>query len=230
MDKKKIMIWGTDIQVVHLKFDIMLIYIDIITITIFLEKNKQEVILSNLIIGRKIRKLRKIRGLSLTALSSELGMSYSYLSALENGKHSISITNLQKLASYFDVNLLYFLEDDSHKNAVFISKNERNVTQTSGGINFQIITPSAAEKIQVTFIEMPPHSPEEKNIHKHKPGDELITVISGKLFVMVEDTKYELKKEDSIFFHSDMEHTIYTQEKAAKFILISSPPNRSSNI
>lgn len=180
-------------------------------------------------IGKRIRKLRKIRSLSLTVLSKELGMSYSYLSALENGKHSISVTNLQKLANYFGVNLLYFLEDNSHHNVVFIGKNERNSTKTSGGLYFKIATPSNAKNLQVTFVEMPPNSPEERNIHKHEPGDELVTVTSGKLYVMVQDEKYELKKEDSLYFQSDMEHTIFTQEKAASFILISSPPNRNSN-
>ena len=38
-------------------------------------------------VGAKIRALRRIRGLSLQQMSQETGMSYSYLSGLENGKH-----------------------------------------------------------------------------------------------------------------------------------------------
>ena len=36
-------------------------------------------------------------------------MSYSYLSGLENGKHSVSITNLQRIAKVFGVDMVYFL-------------------------------------------------------------------------------------------------------------------------
>ena len=46
-------------------------------------------------IGKKLRALRKIRGISLQQMARETGMSYSYLSGLENGKHSVSITNLR---------------------------------------------------------------------------------------------------------------------------------------
>jgi len=37
-------------------------------------------------------------------------MSYSYLSGLENGRHSITLTNLQRLAAYFGVDLVFFLQ------------------------------------------------------------------------------------------------------------------------
>ena len=60
-------------------------------------------------VGAKIRALRRIRGLSLQQMSQETGMSYSYLSGLENGKHSVSITNLQRIAKYFGVDMVYFL-------------------------------------------------------------------------------------------------------------------------
>ena len=57
-------------------------------------------------VGAKIRALRRIRGLSLQQMSQETGMSYSYLSGLENSKHSVSITNLQRIAKYFGVDMV----------------------------------------------------------------------------------------------------------------------------
>ena len=53
----------------------------------------------NLNIGMRIRKLRKIRGITLEKLAQETGMGYSYLSELENNKHSISINNLVRRSS-----------------------------------------------------------------------------------------------------------------------------------
>ena len=46
-------------------------------------------------IGSKIRALRKVRSISLQQMAKDLGMSYSYLSGLENDKYSVSITKLQ---------------------------------------------------------------------------------------------------------------------------------------
>ena len=65
---------------------------------------------SDIEVGKRLRSLRKIRGISLQQMAAETGMSYSYLSGLENGKHSVSITNLQRIASFFGVDMVYFLQ------------------------------------------------------------------------------------------------------------------------
>lgn len=54
-------------------------------------KQKEESI--DISIGSKIRALRKVRSISLQQMAKDLGMSYSYLSGLENDKYSVSITN-----------------------------------------------------------------------------------------------------------------------------------------
>jgi len=56
---------------------------------------------SSIQVGKKIRRLRLARGISLQKLAEETHMSYSYLSGLENGRHSITLTNLQRLAAYW---------------------------------------------------------------------------------------------------------------------------------
>lgn len=178
----------------------------------------------NVDIGKRLRNIRKIRKIPLTKLSEETGMSYSYLSGLENGKHSISITNLQKLSAYFDVDLIYFLTPDNGEDAVFIGKNEGKGTTTEDGVRFKVITPGRSEKLQVTLVDLPAYSPSERRIHHHREGEEFITVIDGKLFVMVGEETYELKEGDSVFFKASLSHVIFTEEKPAKFFLIASPP------
>ena len=175
-------------------------------------------------IGRKLRKLRKIRQISLTKLAEETGMSYSYLSGLENEKHSISISNLQRLAEYFDIDLINFLNSNNEDEAVFIGKEIRECKVTDDGVSFKVITSDRAKRLQVTLVYLPPDSPVERKVHKHGEGEEFITVLEGKLFVMVGEDKYELKEGDSVFFNSDLEHVMYTEDKGAKFFLIVSPP------
>lgn len=91
-------------------------------------------------IGRKLRKLRKIRQISLTKLAEDTGMSYSYLSGLENEKHSISISNLQRLAEYFEIDLINFLDSNNENEAVFIGKKDRECKFTDDGVSFMDIT------------------------------------------------------------------------------------------
>jgi transcriptional regulator with XRE-family HTH domain len=64
-------------------------------------------------IGTRIRKLRKKHNVTIQELCNKTGLSYSFLSNLENNKHSITVSNLSKIANFFKVELSYFfLEDD----------------------------------------------------------------------------------------------------------------------
>lgn len=174
-------------------------------------------------IGLKIRRLRKIRNLSLQQVSEETGMSYSYLSGLENDKHSISIVNLQRLANYFGVDLIHFL-DNKDTNTILIRKDDGQDIVTEDGIVFNVITSQKADNLQVSYVTLPPHSPTEKNIHKHEQGEELIVTIEGEAVVMIEGEKYKLFAGDSVMFRSEIEHLIYTEETGAKIIIVASPP------
>lgn len=177
----------------------------------------------NINIGLKIRQLRKIRGISLTQLADETGMSYSYLSGLENDKHSISINNLQRLAAYFDVDLIHFL-DNNEKQTVFVKKQDREGLVTEDGILFQVVTSDHGKNLQVTFVDLPANTPTERHIHKHPKGEEFITVTEGEVVVLIEEEKYVLHQGDSVVFHSDREHVIYTESRPGKIILVASPP------
>ncbi len=176
-------------------------------------------------IGNKIRKLRKIRGITLEKLAEETGMSYSYLSELENNKHSISISNLQKLAEYFGIDMIHFLEKETRKNAL-IRKKERNTLSTDDGIVFQAISSENSENMQITFITLPPNTPKEgqRRIHKHPQGEEFITVTKGEVIVIVEEEKYILKEGDSVIFPSNKEHVIFTKNKGGEIVLVGAPP------
>ncbi len=152
-------------------------------------------------------------------------MSYSYLSELENNKHSISISNLQKLAEYFGIDMIHFLEKETRKN-VLIRKKERNTLSTDDGIIFQAISSENSENMQITFITLPPNTPIEgqRRIHKHPQGEEFITVTKGEVIVIVEEEKYILKEGDSVIFPSNKEHVIFTKNKGGEIVLIGAPP------
>lgn len=63
------------------------------------------------IIGKNIRKIRKVRGMTQFVLSEASGISRSYIGDLENGRrHSMSIDTLQKLADKLDVSIFDLLE------------------------------------------------------------------------------------------------------------------------
>ena len=175
-------------------------------------------------VGKKLRALRKIRGISLQQMARETGMSYSYLSGLENGKHSVSITNLQRIAGFFQVDMIYFLQPCGPVPRVIRRSDTFDQSSTYEDISYRVMTPADSSHLQVSYVYMPPHSPSERKIHKHGKGQELVLVLSGVVCVMVEDERYRLELGDSILFEADIEHLIYTEEQPSTFVIISSPP------
>lgn len=175
-------------------------------------------------VGSKIRALRKIRGISLQQMAQETGMSYSYLSGLENDKHSVSIANLQRVASFFDVDMVYFLLPSGPVPRVFRKKDLFSQDSTFNNISYRVVTPKDSSNLQASYVYMPPHDPTERQIHKHGKGQEMILMLDGCVYVMIEEEKYKLEQGDSILFEADVEHLIYTEEQPATFVLISSPP------
>jgi transcriptional regulator with XRE-family HTH domain len=57
--------------------------------------------------GSTIRELREKRGLGLKRAAPEIGVSYSYLSKLENGLVGPSDDTIEALAAYYDVDVDY---------------------------------------------------------------------------------------------------------------------------
>jgi len=174
-------------------------------------------------VGSKLRSLRKIRDISLQQLAEETGMSYSYLSGLENEKYSISIVNLQRLARYFNVDLIQFL-DTRDVDTILVRKGEEQDHMTADGIAYNVITSNQGKNLQVSQVTLPPNAPAERNIHKHSKGQELIIAQEGEVIVMVESSRYQLHEGDLVLFDSDVEHCIFTEETGAKILIVSSPP------
>ncbi|MBU8770285.1 helix-turn-helix domain-containing protein [Cytobacillus oceanisediminis] len=73
-------------------------------------------------IGEKINKLRTEKKLSMRELGEKIGVSHAHISKLESGISSPSMELLKKLSDFFDIDVSYFVSDES----VFTTE-EKNV-------------------------------------------------------------------------------------------------------
>lgn len=62
--------------------------------------------------GKKIRSMRKARGMTLAELGEAAGVSASYVSQIERGLCSVSLASLEQIAKSLGVSAKYFFYDD----------------------------------------------------------------------------------------------------------------------
>lgn len=60
--------------------------------------------------GKKVKKLRKERGLSQEKFALKINMDRTYLASVEAGKRNISLNNIEKIAKGFGISMSHLFE------------------------------------------------------------------------------------------------------------------------
>jgi transcriptional regulator with XRE-family HTH domain len=63
-------------------------------------------------LGRKIKQLRIIRGISQEELAFRCDLHRTYISSIELGKRNVSIRNIEKIALALNVELVEFFKNE----------------------------------------------------------------------------------------------------------------------
>lgn len=156
-------------------------------------------------LGRRLRVLRTNRGLSLATVADQVGLSVSFLSAVELGQSSISVGNLFKLADAYGTTVPGLnAEYRTDPRTVLHPEDRPRYVAGQGLIVIEdlIATPGA---IEAQRIEIRPNAGSEEP-YAH-PGEEFIYVLSGQLnFWLEEREQYILREGDSLYFRSTQLH------------------------
>jgi transcriptional regulator with XRE-family HTH domain len=94
------------------------------------------------IIGTNILKYRKIQGLSQQQTADYLGVTRELISLIETGNREISVSNLNKLADLFGIELEQLLEEDHvlhEANAAFAFRGDNTSADLSNIAAFRRI-------------------------------------------------------------------------------------------
>jgi transcriptional regulator with XRE-family HTH domain len=96
-------------------------------------------------IGNTILKMRKTRGISQQDAAEALGITQSYLSLLECGKKTPSISLLERAEYYFKVPMAILMWSSLKENQVSLNKRE----------SFRILKPVIDDMVESLFFELP---------------------------------------------------------------------------
>lgn len=179
-------------------------------------------------IGTYLKQLRLEKGYTLNEVAHKLNMSASFLSQLENMKLSPSLESLEKILSYYAVNLSDFFRQVEQRRFIIVRQgDEKPLAMSEGGIHLTPLASKLQNNSLETYIVKFTGSAvvETAVLPKEINGERIIYIINGKVTIIIDkETPIELISGDSINYKSYVQCTISTYDGDDAEILISGMP------
>jgi len=157
-------------------------------------------------IGKKIKKYRKLRNITISELAEEADLSVGMISQIERDKIGLSVSSLWKIAQALNVSIGDFFEEETPGDKYVVRKdNRKKIKVTDSTATYELLTPDLSWNIEFLKITiMPGESTDNKKI-SHK-GEETGYIIKGKLLIKWGEKEFILNKGDSIRLDSTIPH------------------------
>jgi transcriptional regulator with XRE-family HTH domain len=183
--------------------------------------------MKKVVIGKKIREIRKNQKYSLKDLSRLSQCSVNYLSQLERGLNSPTIETLIRITEALGVQLVdFFSEKDAGDSPWVIRKKDRkSFSREMAGVSYEKLSSLEDKALLDSFlIKLKPGAMIGNTAHEQK-GVEFLYVLSGTLDLTFNGQIYKLFPMDSVCFNSGELHQLGNSgPKPTEVISVSSPP------
>jgi len=170
------------------------------------------------LVGARLRRIRKDRGLTLRALADRTGLSIGFLSQVERGISTIGLTALGGVAKAQDCALtdLYGPADEGYGGTVVplpthftLARADSAVTQyVSGQQTYRMLSQRGRDLVlEPMVVHIAPGGAREES-YGHA-GEEFAYVLSGELLYEVDGVENRLYPGDSVHLRSSVPHSLY---------------------
>lgn len=174
-------------------------------------------------ISKIIKKTRTDKNITLKSLSEKTDLSISFLSQVERGVSSLTITSLKKIADALGVSLKDLVSYEENNNFVFKKNNHAVLRLLNNYSVHQVVSGKFdGRKLEGIILKIAPGTDLDPSSHS---GEELHYVIQGSPIVYIEDKQYELEVGEIIHFPSTLKHKIKNVGEEEVIILsVLTPP------
>lgn len=161
--------------------------------------------------GKKVKMIRKEKGLTLQELSNRSKVSPSMLSQIERNEKSPTLPVACQIAEGLNMTLSQLLEEQEVREVIVIRKEQRLVyTDEQSGFERHLLSPNFPSRGIEFILNIVPPGKESGIFPTHQLGvKEYIVVAKGKLRVELGNKQHfvtELTAGDSIYFEASVEH------------------------
>ena len=173
-------------------------------------------------VGERLRRLRLTHSYSLARVAKAAGVSVGFLSALERGHMSASVSTLRRLARFYRINILS-LFDPSQSNPGRVRPTERKILEAGRGVRMELLAWGNTVMEPHLFRIAPSAGSGESYAHE---GEEFLYILKGCLQIDLDGgERHRLEKGDSFYFESSTHHCWSNPGKEEAHVLwVNTPP------
>ena len=131
-------------------------------------------------LGRKVRELRTERGLRLSDLAHESGLSVSFLSQVEQGQSDIAVGRLMRIAQALQVRMTELVELPATPARPLVRARERaNMPTPTDGLRIELLADSLSDRSVYAISHLAPGSSVEAQGDRPSGQEYFIYMLSG---------------------------------------------------
>ena len=175
-------------------------------------------------LGKRIKKFRLQRKLSLQDLAEKTGFTKGYLSKVENSSKAPPVSTLAMVAKALNVTISEILGEEKKEDSICLVKMaERPLIARSGstfGYSYQALAQPYIQKHMEPYILAFPIHPKASPHFQHK-GEEFMYVIEGTMKFFYGEKELMVEEGDCIYFDAAFPHYGVCQgEKGVKCLMV----------
>lgn len=154
-------------------------------------------------LGPRLRELREARGVSGRALASRVGMSSGYISRIENGRVSPTVSTLERIAAALGESMAALFGKVTERDPL-VRRAERRISRSRGVVDELLspLPPGRLEALETTIEGGRGSGP----AYTHNGDDEFLHILEGRLRVWLDGHAFELEPGDSLSFACSTPH------------------------
>lgn len=176
-------------------------------------------------IGAKLRELRRQQGLTLEQVANAAGCSASFVSQIERGKVSPSLSTLKRMANVLGVQMAEFFPSPQQPTHVVTKLDERialTLPRWKAKMNL-LVRDGRGKNMQPFYTEIDPGGGAWGQ-YTHE-GEEFGIVLEGELEIDLDGTSYRVSAGESFYYSSKLPHSwVNSTKKKTVVVWVVSPP------
>jgi transcriptional regulator with XRE-family HTH domain len=172
-------------------------------------------------IGKKIKKVRLEKKMTLDLVANDTGYSVDYLKNVENGKQIPPVGTLLQIARALQVDSGFLLKEQEQVQ----QERAKAYAKRTDNYAYDTLTPGAENKHLKAFQVSIEAKKEHKGVGYQHEGEEFVYVLRGQVEIAVGDHLNQLGPADSLHFNSGISHHMRNigDEDAELLVVIYNP-------